>query len=110
MKEDNDDDHSNHHYQKSIKGSSATVGLQNFYGKYKDAILFNKNLLIADTCSLFVSALFAEIYFKLINSNYIANSILTALVEYGIDTPIFFVLYYLDNRNKYIKDENNDSN
>jgi len=111
MKENDDDHPDNHQYQKrSTMGSSATAGLQNFYGKYKDAILFNKNLLIADTCSLFLSALFAEIYFKLINSSYIVNSILTALVEYGIDTPIFFVLYYLDNRNKYIKDENNDSN
>jgi hypothetical protein len=112
MKENNDGDHGDHHHQKrSTMGSSATAGLQNFYGKYKDAILFNKNLLIADTCSLFVSALFAEIYFKLINSSYIADSIFTALVEYSVDTPIFFILYYLDNRHKYIiQDENNDSN
>jgi hypothetical protein len=56
--------------------------LQNFYAKYRIRCnLFNKNLLIADTGSLFVSALFAEVYFKLISMSYIANSILIALVE-----------------------------
>jgi hypothetical protein len=76
--------------------------VQHFYQKYKDAILFNKNLLIADTCSLFASAFLAQLYLELVSSSYIANSIFTALVEYCIDTPIFLLLYYIDNRHKYI--------
>jgi hypothetical protein len=113
MKEniDHDEDQSDHEYQKgSTKRSDATTGLQNFYCKYKETILFNKNLLIADTFSLFVSALFSEIYFILINSSYLANSIFTALVEYSVDTPMFFVLYYIDNRHKYIIQDGNNSN
>jgi hypothetical protein len=76
--------------------------LQHFYQKYKDAILFNKNLFIADTCSLFASAFLAQLYLELVSSSYIANSIFTALIEYCIDTPIFLLLYYIDNRHKYI--------
>jgi hypothetical protein len=121
MKEDNGGGHHDrdvYHYPKGGKKSRSDTtttasGLQNFYHKYKEAILFNKNLLIADTCSLFVSSLFAEVYFQLINSSYIADSIFTALVEYGVDTPIFFVLYYIDNRHKYyyrITQDEDDSN
>src|SRR5918912_3054718 len=89
-----------------IKRTKAVV--QHLYQKHKDAILFNKNLLIADTCSLFASAFLAQLYLILTNSSYIANSIFTALVEYSIDTPIFFLLYYIDNRRKYvIQDDSN---
>jgi hypothetical protein len=103
MKETNGHDQSDDQYKKiSAKNSNATARLQNFYCKYKESILFNKNLLIADTCSLFASALFAEIYFILINGNYLANAVFTALVEYSVDTPIFFALYYIDNRHKYV--------
>jgi hypothetical protein len=102
-----------HHYEgRGTKRSRTAINLQNFYYKYKDAILFNKNLFIADTCSLFASSLFAEIYSRY--SSYIADSIFTALFEYGVDTPIFFILYYIDNRHKYIihdaTDSKNDSN
>lgn len=75
-----------------------------FYDKYKDAILFNKNLLIADTVSLFASSFLAQFYFYVINSDIIADSIFTAVVEYSIDTPIFFLLYYIDHRRRYISD------
>jgi hypothetical protein len=89
-------------------GKTGGTSVRYFYHKYKDAILFNKNLLIADTCSLFASALLAEMYSKLVNSSYIADSIFTAVVEYSIDTPIFFLLYYVDNKRKYIiQDSNN---
>jgi hypothetical protein len=75
-----------------------------FYDKYKDAILFNKNLLIADTVSLFASSFLAQFYFYVINSDIIADSIFTAVVEYSIDTPIFFLLYYIDHRRRYGSD------
>jgi hypothetical protein len=75
-----------------------------FYNKYKDAILFNKNLLIADTISLFASSFLAQFYFYVVNSNIIADSIFTAIVEYSIDTPIFFLLFYIDHRRRYVEE------
>ena len=75
--------------------------LEIFYQKYRAAICLNKNLFIADTASLFVSSYFAQVYFFLINGNFLLNSIFTAMVEYVVDTPLFFLLYYIDNRGTY---------
>src|SRR5712691_13360865 len=80
--------------------------LEIFYLKYKATICLNKNLFIADTASLFVSSYFAQVYFFLINGNFLLNSIFTAMVEYVVDTPLFFLLYFIDNRGTY-KTSNN---
>ena len=52
-------------------------------------MLFNKNLIIAGICSLFIGAYFSQLYTQYDGGNGAANSILTLLVEYSIDTPIF---------------------
>ncbi len=80
--------------------------LEIFYLKYKATIYLNKNLFIADTASLFVSSYFAQVYFFVINGNFLLDSIFTAMVEYVVDTPLFFLLYYIDNRGTY-KTSNN---
>jgi hypothetical protein len=72
-----------------------------FYDKHKDAILFNKDLLLADTVSLIVSSFLAQTFFYVLSSNIVAVSIFTAVVEYSIDTPIFFLLFYIDHRHRY---------
>jgi hypothetical protein len=76
--------------------------IQQFYNKYKDAVLFNKNLLLADTVSLFASSFLAQTFFYVVNSNIVTVSIFTAVVEYSIDTPIFFLLFYIDHRRRYM--------
>ena len=75
--------------------------LEIFYQKYRATILLNKNLFIADTASLFVSSYFAQVYFFLSNGNFLLDSIFTAIIEYAVDTPLFFLLFYIDSRQTY---------
>jgi len=75
--------------------------LEIFYQKYRATILLNKNLFIADTASLFVSSYFAQVYFLLSNGNFLLDSIFTAIIEYAVDTPLFFLLFYIDSRQTY---------
>jgi hypothetical protein len=73
----------------------------NFYNKYKDYILFNKNIIISGVFAFFGGALFTQIYTQYDNNN-LANSLTTLLIEYGIYIPLFAFLYYVDNRKRYL--------
>ena len=78
--------------------------LEPVYKKHRESILLNKNLLIADTCSLFISALFAQVIYSNLDESNVLDSILTAMVEYCIDTPIFLMLYFFDHRHDNIQE------
>lgn len=67
--------------------------------KHRESLLFNKNLVIADTCSLLISALFAQVLYPTLHEDNVLDSIVTAIIEYCIDTPIFLLLYSIDHRN-----------
>jgi hypothetical protein len=93
-----------------------------FYQRYRSSIRFNKNLVISGIFSLVFSSLFAQLYMQEQESQGVhvglkdydaikastkdrtafINSILTLAIEYSIDIPIFAVLYYKDNRQRYI--------
>ena len=72
-----------------------------FYNKYKHYILLNRNIIIAGIAALVVGVFFTELYAEY-NKNNLLNSIVTLIVEYAVYIPIFAILYYLDNRGKYI--------
>jgi len=72
-----------------------------FYNKYKNYILLNRNITIAGTAALVVGVFFTQIYSEY-NNNNLLNSIVTLIVEYAVYIPIFVILYYFDNRAKYI--------
>lgn len=72
-----------------------------FFSRYKEAVLFNRNLIIAGAGAFFASAYVSQLYAQYGSSD-IANSTLALLVEYGIYIPVFAILYYLDNRSKYV--------
>lgn len=80
-----------------LKGKTPSL-----YQHYREFILFNKNLIIAGICSLFIGAYFSQLYTQYDGSNGAANSILTLLVEYSIDTPIFAIVFYEDNKSRYV--------
>jgi hypothetical protein len=77
-----------------------------FYKNHKSAILFNKNLVIAATCSAILSSVFSDLYFNIQSEKSeggdLINSVLTLAIEYSIDTPIFAFLYYRNNRHLYV--------
>ena len=72
-----------------------------FYHKYRDTILFNKNLLISGIISFIVGALFTQFYAEY-DSNYVINSLVTLTIGYAVYIPIFALLFYRDNKAKYI--------
>ena len=71
------------------------------YDKYKDYILFNKNLLISGFFAFFAGAIFTQ-FFSEFNSNSLSNSVVTLIFEYCVYIPIFSYLYYRDNKLRYI--------
>ena len=73
------------------------------YQKYKNTILFNKNLILSGIAAFFVGAIFAQLYAEqgLDNNNFL-NALSTLSVEYGAYIPLFAMLFYLDNKNRCI--------
>ena len=73
------------------------------YQKYKNIILFNRNLILSGIAAFFVGAIFAQLYAEqgLANNNFL-NALSTLSVEYGVYVPLFGMLFYLDNKNRYI--------
>lgn len=66
-----------------------------------DYILLNKNILVSGVFAFFGGALFTQLYAQYDNNN-LSNSIVTLSVEYAIYIPLFALLFYMDNRNKYV--------
>ena len=74
---------------------------KSFVEKYRDALLFNKNLIIAATCSLILSTGVSQLY-SAFEASKLYNSIVALIADYGVYLPIFGYLYYHDNRQKYV--------
>jgi hypothetical protein len=72
-----------------------------FYNKYKNYILFSKNIIIAGTTALIVGTFFTEFFAQQTDNNFL-NSILTLTVEYAVYIPLFALFFYLDNKSRYI--------
>ena len=82
------------------RGKKGTMMIS-FYQKYRDTILFNKNLLISGIISFLVGALFTQIYAQY-DENHIVNSLITLVIGYIVYIPLFAFLFYRDNKAKYI--------
>ncbi|MFY3740152.1 MAG: hypothetical protein HMLIMOIP_000577 [Candidatus Nitrosomirales archaeon] len=72
-----------------------------FFSKYRDYVLFNKNLIISGASAILTSALVAQFYARY-DTNALANSIVAIAAEYGVYIPFFAFLFYRDNRHRYI--------
>ena len=79
------------------------------YNKYKDYILFNKNILISGIFAFFAGAIFTQ-FFSEFNSDSLSNSIVTLILEYCVYIPIFSYLFYLDNKSRYVDKETGKKN
>jgi len=67
--------------------------------KYREYLKLNKNILIAFAISIIISAIAADYFAS--QEDYL-NSTFTLIVDYGVFFSVFGVLFYLDNRKKYI--------
>jgi len=72
-----------------------------FYRKYKNYILFDKNIIIAGIAALIVGTFFTQFYSQQ-NKNNFLNSIVTLSVEYAVYIPLFALFFYFDNKRRYI--------
>jgi len=74
--------------------------LDKLLNKYRDIILFNRNLLISGAAGFFSGALGAQIY-SLYSNNKIVDAIVALLSEYSVDVPFFAIAFYIDNMHRY---------
>ena len=74
--------------------------LTNFYQKYRETILMNRNLLIAGIFGFIASAVIAELY-ALYSPSDVLTSTITVLVGFIIYKISFIVLFHIDTKRKY---------
>lgn len=79
---------------------TALEPLDKFFNRYRDAILFNKNIIITGAAGFFSGALGAQLY-SLYSNNSLANAIVALLSEYSVDIPFFAIAHYMDNLDRY---------
>jgi hypothetical protein len=80
-----------------VKAIQTTI----LYNKYKDLIL-NKNIIVAGICAFFSAAFVTQFYYTQYNESHIANSVVVLISEYSAYFPTFGLLFYRDNRYRYI--------
>ena len=73
-----------------------------FYGKYREMILFNKNIIIAAIASIIADAMVVQYAAESITNNNIIVSILSIITDTGVYLAVFFAVMFLidNNRNK----------
>jgi hypothetical protein len=75
--------------------------IRGFFTKYKEIILFNKNLIISGVGAFFISAYVSQLYSQF-DKNEFANSLVALATEYAVYIPLFSILFYFDNRQRYV--------
>lgn len=84
-----------------MPGRNGAVKATGFFRKYRDAVLFNRNLIISGAGGFFASAYVSQLYAQY-DGNDFANSAAALAVEYAVYIPVFAALFYVDNRKKYV--------
>jgi hypothetical protein len=72
-----------------------------FYGKYRELIFFNKNIIVAAIAAIITDAIVVQYAAQSI-SNDILVSIFSIITDTGVYLAAFAGLFYIDNRKKYI--------
>lgn len=80
-----------------MPGKNDAVKAAGFFRKYRDAVLFNRNLIISGASGFFASAYVSQLYAEHGSSDF-ANSAAALAVEYAVYIPVFATLFYVDNR------------
>jgi hypothetical protein len=71
--------------------------------KYKEYLLFNKNILIGFVCAFITGATVSQLI--LAKFTYASNSLVTLITEDVVFYTIFGILFYIDYKRSYIKQE-----
>lgn len=69
--------------------------------KYRQYLLFNKNILIGFVCAFITAAITSQLIAP--KFTYALNSLIALITEDVVFYTIFGILFYIDNRGNYIK-------
>lgn len=82
--------------------------IKKYYSKYKDIISFNKNIIIAAivTADIFIVNYASIIYI----TDYLIISVISLVADFLIYNVSFIILYFTDNKSKYINPNGSQNN
>jgi hypothetical protein len=80
---------------------SSSSSSSRFRKKYRDILLFNRNLLLSGILGFFVSILATKLIVELDINSALDISILTIVIGYCSSKPLFIFLFHRDNNHKY---------
>ncbi|HJU34288.1 MAG TPA: hypothetical protein VJ695_04115 [Nitrososphaera sp.] len=72
-----------------------------FYAKYRELILFNKNIIVAAMAAISTDAIVVQYAAQSLTNNVLV-SIFSIITDIGMYLAAFTGLFYIDNRKKYI--------
>lgn len=72
------------------------------YSKYRDIISFNKNIIIAAIITAIADVFIVNYASVLYLTNYLLISIISLVADFAIFNIFFIILYFMDNRFKYV--------
>jgi hypothetical protein len=81
--------------------------IKKYYFKYKDIISFNKNIIIAAIITAITDVLIVNYASKIYTINYFLISVISLVADFLIYNVSFILLYFLDNKSKYINPDGN---
>lgn len=79
--------------------------IRKYYFKYKDTISFNKNIFIAAIITAIADVFIVNYASILYSTNYLLISIISLIADFAIFNIFFIILYFIDNRLKYINSD-----
>jgi hypothetical protein len=74
---------------------------KHFYGKYRELILFNKNIIVAAVFAIITDAIVVQYAAQSISNDALV-SVFSIITGTGMYLAAFACLFYIDNRKKYI--------
>jgi hypothetical protein len=74
---------------------------KHFYGKYRELILFNKNIIVAAVAAIITDAIVVQYAAQSISNDALV-SVFSIITGTGMYLAAFACLFYIDNRKKYI--------
>jgi hypothetical protein len=93
--------HNRHSRSTQNKRGGQRQSIHQFYVKYRELILFNKNIIVAAIVAIITDAIVVQYAVQTI-SNDILVSIFSIITDTGVYLVAFAGLFYIDNRKKYI--------
>lgn len=67
--------------------------------RFRDYLLFNRDILVAIACAFFLSAITSQIIAK--HTNNLTNSLLSQIIDMSVFLTVFAILFYIDNKQRF---------